>query len=92
MTTRVCPETLPSAALDRSGHLAQLALSGYPQLAADTILNRQIIGKVQGIVGNAIRILNFEFTRDPTIRQRAYEVLIEIACNLFGVESQRVGF
>jgi transaldolase len=92
MTTHVCPEALPSAALDRSGHLAQLALSGYPQLAADTILNRQIIGKVQGIVGNAIRILNFEFTRDPTIRQRAYEVLIEIACNLFGVESQGVGF
>jgi transaldolase len=92
MTTRVCPEALPSAALDRSGHLAQLALSGYQQLAADTILNRQIIGKVQGIVGNAIRILNFEFTRDPTIRPRAYEVLIEIACNLFGVESQRVGF
>jgi transaldolase len=85
---KVCPED----ALDRSAHLAELVLAGYPQLAADTILNNETPGALVRIVGDAIRLLNFEFLGDSTKRKRAYQVLVEIALNLFGVESMRAGF
>jgi len=63
-------------------------------------------GRLVETVGNVIRQLNLEFMRsevaldDPVevqskkvrVRQRAYEVLIEIAVNLVGVESKVVGF
>jgi len=88
----ICPETYPSRTVGLSDHLAQLALSGFPQLAADTILNREIHGRLGQIVGNAIRLLNFEFMKNTTVREIAYETLIEIAFNLIGVECKIVGF
>jgi transaldolase len=84
----ICPED----ASDRSAHLVGLVLAGYPQLAADTILNNETPGALVRIVGDAIRLLNFEFLGDSTKRRLAYQVLVEILLNLFGVESMRPGF
>ncbi len=92
IVAKICPEVFPSEDLDRSGHLVELALKGYPQLAADTILNKEVGRELQTVVGNAIRRLNSEFITDAATREKAYEVLIEIAFNLFGAESILVGF
>jgi len=97
---------LPVPSLDHSGHVAHTTLMGNPQLAADHLLNREMRGSLIETVGNVIRQLNLEFvkskssTDDPVevqrrkilVRQRAYEVLIETAVNLTGVESRVVGF
>jgi transaldolase len=88
----VCPEILPPQTLDRSGHLAWLALSGHPRLAADTILNKELRGRLCKVVGNAVRLLNLAFIRDPASRKRCYEALIEVAFNLIGIERKRAGF
>jgi len=97
---------LPVPSLDHSGHVVHTALMGYPQLAADHLLNREMRGSLVETVGNVIRQLNLEFVKsesspdDPVeaqkrkilVRQRAYEAIIEIAVNLIGVESKAVGF
>ncbi len=97
---------LPVPSLDHSGHVVHTALMGHPQLAADHLLHREMRGSLVETVGNVIRQLNLEFVKsesspdDPVevrrrkilIRQRAYEVLIETAINLIGVESRVVGF
>jgi transaldolase len=86
------PETSSHLGLDRSGPLVQLALRDHSQLIADSILNPEIRGKLHKVVGNSIRRLNFEFLKDPISREKAYEVLIEMAFNLLGVESRKIGF
>jgi len=102
------PEKLvfPVPSLDHSEHVVHTALMGHPQLAADHLLNSEMRGSLVETVGNVIRQLNLEFVKngflkdDPVnvqrgkilVRQRAYEVLIEIAVNLTGVESKMVGF
>lgn len=97
---------LPIQSLDHSDHVVRTALLGHPQLAADHLLNREMVGRLSMVIGNVIRQLNLEFRRSKTdftdceevqkgkikIRQLAYEVLIEIALNLAGVESKVVGF
>ncbi|MEM2935594.1 MAG: transaldolase family protein [Candidatus Bathyarchaeia archaeon] len=97
---------LPVPSLDHSGHIVYTALMGHPQLAADHLLHREMRGSLVETVGNVIRQLNLEFVKsesspdDPVevqrrkilVRQRAYEVLIEIAVNLTGMESRVVGF
>jgi transaldolase len=92
IVAKICPEVFPSEDLDRSGHMVELALKGYPKLAADTILNKEVARELQTVVGNAIRRLNSEFITDAATREKAYEVLIEIAFNLFGAESILAGF
>lgn len=97
---------LPVPSLDHSGHVVHTTLLGHPQLAADHLLHREMRESLVETVGNVIRQLNLEFVKsegspdDPEgvqrrkilVRQRAYEVLIEIAVNLVGVESRVVGF
>jgi len=101
-------EALPSRihSLDHCGHIVQTALSGHPDLAADHILNHEMKGRLEQTIGSAIRQLNLEFVKSALYgkdsvdiqifkvkaRQRAYEVLIEIALNLFGVEKRLVPF
>lgn len=87
----VCPKQ-PPITLDRSSHLAWLALSGYSKLAADTILNKEIRGKLCNILGDAIRQLSLKFVQDPGCRERCFEVLVEVGLNLIGIERLRVGF
>ncbi len=98
--------TFPIQSLDHCEHITRTALAGHPQLAADHLLNREMPGKLTETVGGVIRQLNLEFIKskvapnDPDkvrrrkiqVRQRAYEVLIEIAVNLAGIESKTVGF
>lgn len=102
------PEKLiyPVQSLDHCDHITRTALAGHPQLAADHLLNKEMRGRLIETVGNVVRQLNFEFIRsevapeDPIevqrkkiqVRQRAYEVLIETAINLVGVESKVAGF
>mgnify|MGYP001155466982 CR=1 FL=1 len=102
------PEGLkyPISSLDHGEHIVNTALMGYPQLAADHVLNTEMRGKIVEVTGGIIRHLNLEFvkgkpvpgegadqeTRKVLVRQRAYEVLAEIAINLVGAESGRVGF
>jgi len=95
---------LPAQSLDHCSHIVQTALSGHPDLAADHLLGREIKEKFERTIGNVIRQLNLEFvkcaldakdsidtqTSKIKSRQRAYQVLIEIALNLFGVEKSLI--
>ena len=97
------PEKLvfPVPSLDHADHVVRTALAGHVKLAADHLLNKEMVGALKETVGNVIRQLNLEFNRGRyakprergvLIRARSYEVLIQIALNLFGVESRRIGF
>jgi len=98
------PEELkhPCESLDYADHVVKTTMIGYPQLAADSLLNPDLIGRLADIVGSIVRQLNLIFMeakwiiekREDVIvqRGRAYDVLIEIAINLFGLEREWVGF
>jgi hypothetical protein len=102
------PEKLvyPVQSLDHCEHVTRTALEGHPQLAADHLLSKEMQGRLTETVSGVIRQLNLEFIRSKVasndlvevqrrkiqVRQRAYEVLIEIAANLVGIESRAVGF
>ncbi len=92
--------------VDHADHIIATALAGHTKLAADHILHRELIGKLYGTIGSVIRRLNLMFNsskiagekseekvKDIIIkRARAYDLLLEIAWNLIGIESKRVGF
>jgi hypothetical protein len=102
------PEELeyPIFGLNHSEHVVDASLKGYPQLAADHLLNAKMRGKLVAVLGDMIRRLSLEFSRSKPssgetaeeqarkvrMRQRAYEALIEISLNLVGMESRIVGF
>jgi hypothetical protein len=88
----VCPDTRPSRPLDRPGRLAWLALEGYPQLAADTILDKDNHGRLGSVVGNAFRQLNLVFMNGASQRKSCYEAMTEVALNLVGMERREAGF
>jgi len=88
----VSPGVPPPSNLDHSGRMVWLALGGYPRLSADTILSKVVRGKLEPIVGNAIRQLGLEFIKSPSAREDCYETLIEIALNLIGLEGKRAEF
>ena len=88
----VCPRTLPSRPLDRPGRLVWLATEGYPQLAADTILDKDNQGRLGSVVGNAFRQLNLVFMSTPSLRKNCYDVMTEVALNLVGMERKEAGF
>jgi hypothetical protein len=98
-------EALPSPprSLDHSGHVVATALAGYPELAADHLLSREMKAKLDAILGDIIRQLGLEFQGSckegvvideakAKVRQMAYEVIIEIALNLHGIEATLAGF
>ncbi len=97
------PEELPSPppVNDHAGLVVFTALKGYPELAADHLLNPQIKGKLVEVLGSITRQLNLEFVKSSNyvdekerikIRALAYNVLIEIALNLLGLERVWAGF
>jgi transaldolase len=88
----VCPNVPPPANLDHSGRMVWLAIGGFSRLAADTILSRDLQGKLEPVVGNTIRQLNLEFVKNTSARKDCYETLIETALNLTGLERKRAGF
>ncbi|HYB03723.1 MAG TPA: transaldolase family protein, partial [Nitrososphaerales archaeon] len=78
---------------DPSLRLTQLALAGYPQLAADSILRRENQGKVLSIIETAIGQLEQSFSKkEPSIGRKSIEVLLELALNFLGQERKRAGF
>lgn len=87
----VCPTVPPPSNLDHSGRLVWLALEGYPRLAADTLLSHGVEGKLNAIIGNAIRQLDLEF-KSPSPRKDCCQTLIETALNLAGLERKRARF
>lgn len=96
MKTRVWnawPEEPSFATADPSLRIAQFALAGYTQLAADTVLNKQNQGKVTCVIENSINRLDQSFNEDSvTTRKRCVEVLLEVALNFLGMERKRAGF
>ncbi|MEM3134287.1 MAG: transaldolase family protein [Candidatus Bathyarchaeia archaeon] len=103
------PESLdyPVLSTDHSGHIVYLATSGYPKLAADHILNGEVVGRLEGIVGGVLRQFNLISNRillgvsvDDLLRDgksvpllaRIYETLIQMALNIIGLEKDIVGF
>ena len=99
------PISLPLS-FDHSDNICRTTLKGEPQLAADHILHREMKGKLKETVGRVIRQLNLEFVgsmpssgdskevsrKKMQRRGWAYQVLMEIALNLAGIESRMVGF
>ena len=88
----VCPDTPPAEGMKRSQRMVWLALEGYTRLAADTILDSKNKGRVESIVGEAIRQLGQMALVDRESRVRCCEVLVEVALNLAGKEKTRAGF
>ena len=96
----------PPQSLDHADHVVKTALLGYPELAADHLLNPALKGKLAEVVGAIIRQLNLEFIasspaagdseeakREKVLKRAyAYNVLIEIALNMFGMERVWAGF
>jgi hypothetical protein len=97
------PEELesPPPSKDHSSHIAYLTLKGHTKLAADHLLHEEMRGHLEETVGNAIRQLNLEFNealveetgeKGVILCARIYDVLANIALNLFGLEKKIVGF
>jgi len=78
--------------LDFSDNLVNLTVNGYPKLAADTILNQTVCGKLNLVIGSSIQRLYIEFIRNKESRENIYEALIEITLNLIGIEREKTGF
>jgi len=96
------PEKLPDIpdSLDHVDHVVKTALRGYPELAADHLLNSELKGELSRIIGDLVRQLDIVFEGSVVLgdknavtkRARAYHLLLEIALNLFGYERILAGF
>ncbi len=102
------PEELPypPRSLDHADHTVRTALAGYPELAADHLLNPALATCISEVIGAVTRQLHLEFLRNKIedsdseeIRRKkilrrayAYSVLLEIATNFYGIEREWVGF
>ncbi|MEM3384790.1 MAG: hypothetical protein QXE78_04580 [Nitrososphaeria archaeon] len=102
MCTFVKPKPLsfPIDSTDHVDHVVKLALSGHDKLAADHLLNKEMIGSLASTVGSITRTLSLEFYKSKALssqesqlnRFRIYSVLAQIALNLFGYERTIIGF
>jgi hypothetical protein len=89
----VCPEESPSKVGGPSLRLTQLALGGYPQLAADSLLARENHVEILSTIEASIRGLDKSFKEnDLIIQERCVSLLLEIALNFMGMERKRAGF
>lgn len=87
---------------DHSTHLFELTRMGQTTLAADHLLFPEINGQLSKTMGDFIRRLHLlfitsrplpksssqSFLQNLSLRQYAYEVLLETALNFFGLESR----
>jgi hypothetical protein len=99
---RLSPDTGPPILDDHVAHMIRLMRWGQIGLAADHLLFPEINGTLPGTVGGLIRDLNILFAHSApsgsdtkaslrekiTLRQYAYELLLEMALNFFGLESR----
>jgi len=99
------PEDLefPILSVDHADHVVYTALKGHVRLAADHLLHKEMVGKLEEVVRNIIRkldivfhnsILNIlegeEVERNILNCARAYEVMLEMALNFCGLESKKI--
>jgi hypothetical protein len=81
-------------------HVIQTAFKGHVKLAADHILNRGMIGRLEKTVGSITRKLNLKFYESRylplqesiIVRTKSYATLLNIALNFFGFERVLIGF
>jgi hypothetical protein len=99
---RLSLEKRPPITNDHVVHILQLTQMGQTTLAADHLLFPEINEMLSRIVSGVIRKLNILFSESKPIkadsesslrskthfRQYAYEVLLEMALNFFGLESR----
>ncbi len=99
---RLSIEKRPPITYDHVAHIIQLTQMGQTRLAADHLLFPELNGILSTIVGGVIRRLNILFALSKLsnkdtgpsrigkiyFRQYAYEVLIELALNFYGLESR----
>jgi hypothetical protein len=99
---RLSLEERPPITDDHVAHICQLAQIGQTSLAADHLLFPEINGILPKTVSGVIRELNVlffqsrplddeteaTFQRRVLFRQYAYEVLVEMALNFYGLESR----
>jgi len=103
--TSTTPEELefPIPSTGHSDHVVWLALKGYTRIAADHLLHKEMVGRLEETVGRIIRALDIEFNnsvmklargedqkRQVLTLARAYDLLLQIALNLFGLESRKI--
>jgi len=99
----VKPEELgfPVPSQDHAGHVVYLTLKGHTKLAADHLLHKGMAGHLEETVGNVIRQLSVVFNKALLEERdgkrvatcaRVYDVLVNIALNLFGLERKIAGF
>jgi len=95
-------EESPPIFWDHSAHLFELTKMGQTTLAADHLLFPEINGELSKTVGDFIRRLHplfltsrpiskdspKSFSQNLSFRQYAYEVLLEMALNFYGLESR----
>lgn len=97
----------PAVSLGHSGHVVYLATRGYTRLAADHLLHGEMVGGLESCVGDIIRQLNFIFNKvfcestgdevagdekKVLLCARTYDVLVQIALNVIGLERDIIGF
>ena len=99
---RLSLETGPPIPDDHVAHIVQLTQWGHTSLAADHVLFPEINGALCQTVGGVIRRLNILFSvctpagevdeeslrKKVLFRQYAYEVLMEMSLNFYGLESR----
>ena len=99
---RLSPEVRPPVSNDHIIHIFRLTQWGQTHLAADHLLFPEINGILSKTVSGLIKQLNILFASskpfpDETgglfkkkvhLRQYAYETLLEMALNFYGLESQ----
>lgn len=99
---RLSLEERPPITDDHVAHIFRLTQMGQTNLAADHLLFPEINGMLPKTVGGFIRKLNLDFHSPASIRsdeegalrrkinfrQYAYEALIEMALNFYGLESR----
>lgn len=90
----------PIDSTDHVDHIVKLALNGHDKLAADHLLNKEMVGLLSSTVGSILRTLSLKFYASRNLSQqesqlmrfRIYNALAQIALNLFGYERIIVGF
>ncbi|PIQ92290.1 MAG: hypothetical protein COV69_03025 [Parcubacteria group bacterium CG11_big_fil_rev_8_21_14_0_20_39_14] len=63
----------------------------FPQLAADTLLKKEVCGKLPMIILEATQQFH-SVNREEKDFQKFGETLIEVCLNIFGLEAKRIGF
>ncbi|MEM2026915.1 MAG: transaldolase family protein [Candidatus Bathyarchaeia archaeon] len=107
LCSRPDPLDFPAPSSDHVDHVVYLAVKGYTKLAADHLLNREMVGYLERVVAGVNRRFSLIFNRvlaeglrldsardegKILVCARIYDALIQIALNIIGLEKEVVGF